>query len=94
MLVIKDGRSDRRLVKKKVLAEMFILQKGLAKFGEEGIQAAKKECSQMHSRVCFKAIALKQRHKNYVGGTTIKLSTPVLTLELVRSFHSLVSELS
>ena len=39
---------------------MFILQKGLSKFGEEGVAAAKKECSQMHSRVCFKAIAVNK----------------------------------
>ena len=32
-------------MKHKVMAEMYILQKGLAKFGEEGVVTAKKEMS-------------------------------------------------
>ena len=51
---------DKALVKQKVLAEMFIMQKGLAKFGEDGVVAAKKEVSQMHHRVCFKAIVINK----------------------------------
>lgn len=42
------------------MAEIFILQKGLAKFGEEGVTAAKKEVSHMHHHVCFKVLAVNQ----------------------------------
>ena len=50
----QNVRRDRELVKQKVLVEMFIMQKGWQKFGEDGVAAAKKEVSQMHHRVCFK----------------------------------------
>ena len=53
-------RRDQEIVKHKVMAEMYILQKGLAKFGEEGVVTAKKEMSQMHHRICFKAITISQ----------------------------------
>ena len=53
-------RRNQEIVKHKVMAEMYILQKVLAKFGEEGVVTAKKEMSQMHHCVCFKAITISQ----------------------------------
>ena len=46
--------------KEKSFGQLFGLKKGLKEFNGEGICAAKKEISQMHSRVGFKAIAVAE----------------------------------
>ena len=40
--------------------QLYNLQKGLKEFQAEGVLAAKKELSQMHARVGFKAVAVAE----------------------------------
>ena len=49
-----SSRSNKKVVQAKVLAEMYIMQKGLKKFGEQGVAAAKSELSKIHHRSCFR----------------------------------------
>ena len=41
-------------------AQLYILQKGIKIFGERGTQAAKSEVKQLHDRVGFRALAVKE----------------------------------
>ena len=45
---------------KACLGPQYILQKGLKKFGAEGIEAATKEMKQLHDRTCFKPILVSE----------------------------------
>ena len=40
--------------------QMFILQKGVKKFGSEGVKAAKGELTQLHERTCWRAMAVAE----------------------------------
>ena len=53
-------KSDRKIVKSIINAQMFLLGQGLKKFGEKGKSAAKAELSQMHHRTCFRAITVAE----------------------------------
>ena len=53
-------------------AQMYILQKGIKKFGAKGVKAAKEELRQIHDQVCFRALAVKaltrrERHRAQEG---------------------------
>ena len=41
-------------------SQLLNLRKGLAKFKEEGKEACKKELEQMHNRVCWRSLAVKE----------------------------------
>ena len=47
-------------VKQKCNSQQFNLRKGLQEFKVEGEMACKKELSQMHTRIGFKALAVRE----------------------------------
>ena len=41
-------------------AQMYIMQKGVKKFGKKGTNATKAEVKQMHEQIGFRALAVKE----------------------------------
>ena len=58
-----SSRSDQALVKAKINAQMYLLGKGLKKFGDAGKKASKAELAQMHHRTYFRALAVAELTK-------------------------------
>ena len=58
-----SSMSDRALVKAKINAQLYLLGKGLKKFGEAGEKASKTELAQMHHCICFRALVVAELTK-------------------------------
>lgn len=43
----------------KCFVQQFNLRKGLKEFGDEGVNSSKAELQQMHERMCWRAVAVK-----------------------------------
>ena len=41
-------------------SQLLNFRKGIAEFQEEGVQACKAELNQMHKRVCWRSVAVKE----------------------------------
>lgn len=57
---INDTVEDGKAV---CFGQQYMLKQGLKKFGERGRQATKKEVGQLHERVCFEPISVKEMTK-------------------------------
>ena len=41
-------------------SQLLNFRKGIAEFKEEGVKASKAELSQMHQRICWRSVAVKE----------------------------------